>query len=161
MRVLLFVVAAGSGCGGPSSTFPVVSEACIADAVTYNRTVSEEFRHPTKKPKTRPPVEVARELIEGSRTSGNTQIVPDDRTKTEMADRGVIETTASFKLCLGIDGVPMSVTRMSSSCFPRYDETIRTTIETWRYSPYSVDGVPAEVCTTINFDYQQGGRRRR
>ena len=160
MRVLLLVIAVVSGCGGPSSTLPVVNSACIADAVTYNRTISEEFRHPTEKPNSKPPVEVARELIEGSRTSGNTQIIPDDRTKTEIANRGVIETTASFRLCIGIDGVPTSVSRVSSSCFPRYDELIRTTIETWRYSPYRIDGVPVEVCTGINFLYKQPRRRR-
>lgn len=158
MRALLFAIAVVSGCG-PTSTFPVVSEACITDATTYNRTISEEFRHPTEKPSTKPPLEVARELVEGRRTSGNTLIIPDDQTKTEMRDRGVIETTASFRLCLGVDGVPMSVTRVSSSCFPRYDERIRTTIETWRYSPYAVDGVPVEVCTGINFLYRQARRR--
>lgn len=161
MRALFTVgVAVVVGCGGPSAAFPTVSDSCIKDATTYNRTISAEFRHPTAKPNSEPPLEVARELIEGRRTSGKTTILPDDMTAYEMAQRGVIETTASFALCLDTSGVPASVTRMSSTCFPRYDEKIRTTMLTWRYSPYSVDGVPKKVCTTINVLYRQPRRRR-
>lgn len=148
------------GCGGPTAALPVVSTVCIKDATAYNRTISEEFRHPTAKPNAEPPLEVSRELIEGRRVSGDTAIRPDDMTTSQMADLGVIETTASFALCLDTAGVPVSVSRMSSTCFPRYDEKIRTAMLTWRYSPYSVDGVPKEVCTTINFLYRQPRRRR-
>lgn len=160
MRALLATgLAVWVGCGGPSAAFPTVSEACIKDASTYNRTISEEFRHPTAKPNAEPPLEVSRELVEGHRVAGDTAIRPDDMTAYEMARRGVIETTASFALCLDTTGVPVSVSRISSTCFPRYDEKIRTAMLTWRYSPYSVDGVPKDVCTTINFLYRQRPRK--
>lgn len=148
------------GCGGPSASIPVVSQVCIKDATTYNRTISEEFRHPTARPNVEPPLEVSRELIEGRRVSGETAIRPDDLTAHRMAEYGVIETTASFALCLDTAGVPLSVSRTSSTCFPRYDEKIRTAMMTWRYSPYTVDGVAKDVCTTVNFIYRQPRRRR-
>lgn len=165
MRALLIgssAITVFCACVESGSTLPVVSEQCIADAVSYNRTISEEFRHPTERPAGKPaPVQVAPELVEGRRLSGTTMIIPNDGTKEEMANRGVIETTASFELCLDAAGVPVSARRMSSTCFPRYDETIRTTMLTWRYSPYTIDGVATEVCTGVNFLYKQSARRRR
>ena len=153
MRALLALTAL-CGCVESGSTFPVVSDECIADAVTYNRTAADAFRPPPPKPNAEPPLEVARELVEGRRTSGDTMVIPDDRTKDEMRSRGVVETTASFAFCLDTVGTVVSARRVSSSCFPRYDERIRKTILTWKYSPYSVDGVPKEVCTGVNFRYK-------
>ena len=151
MRATLVLLACG--CGG-APAIPTVSDHCITDAVAYNRKISEEFRRPAPKPDTPPPLEVKRELVEGRRIAGTTAILPDESTLVEMRRRGVVETTASFRLCLGTDGVPTEVRRLSSTCFPRYDERMRKTIETWRYSPYSVDGIPKDVCTEIRFLYR-------
>ncbi len=103
---------------------------------------------------------VAAVLVEGRRISGDKLIIPDDETRTAIQRNGVAKTSAAFKLCIDTVGLPASVELMSSSCFPRYDERLRSRIKTWRYSPYSVDGVPKAVCTRIIYIYSNGPRRR-
>ena len=157
------MVCAVSSCGGRIdhlAAYPTVSRTCIENAEANGTTVPEDFGAPPTPDSTPPPLDVPASAIEGKRISGVTQIRPDYETQRAMADAGVVETTASFKLCLDTSGVPTSAMRLSSTCFPRYDETIRTRMLTWRYTPYSVDGLPKEVCTQISYLYSIGKRRK-
>ena len=72
-----------------------------------------------------------------------------------MQMAGVSKTSAAIKLCLDATGVPTTVDVYSSSCFPRYDADLASTIRAWRYSPYMVDGVALAVCTRVIFVYSQ------
>ena len=94
-------------------------------------------------------------MVEANRISGERLVVPDDPTKLEIQCARVSKTSAAFKLCLDAAGVPETVEIYSSSCFPRYDADVAATIRTWRYSPYTVDGVAVPVCTSVVFIYSQ------
>lgn len=154
MRALVLVLVAGVGCGTTTgSTLPVADNQCLDDAA-HGRRAGEAA--PAAAASGKPaPLEVAVELVEPLRISGEKMVLPDDPTKDAIRDRGVTGTTAVFELCLDAAGVPSEVTRQRSSCFPRYDQRIRTAMLAWRFSPYLVDGRATEVCTAINFVYQQ------
>jgi hypothetical protein len=92
---------------------------------------------------------------EQMRISGDKSIVPDDPTKTEIQKAGVHKIVTTYKLCIGKDGVPSDVTPLQASGFPAYDAKIQREMRQWRYRPYSVDGVPKPVCTSVTFIYQQ------
>jgi len=78
-------------------------------------------------------LEVPPSAIDGKRISGETMIEPDTHTQLEMQGVGVDQTSAAFDVCLDPMGIPTAVELVSSTCFPRFDEKLRTTILTWRY----------------------------
>ncbi len=147
--VLVLVGVVGCGSTTTGSTLPIADNQCLDDAAHGRRAEPDPAQAASG------PVAVAVELVEARRLSGEKQVLPDDQTKDAIRARGVTGTTALFKLCLDASGVPTEVTRQRSSCFPRYDERIRTTMLAWRFSPYEVDGHATEVCTSVNFVYSQ------
>jgi hypothetical protein len=147
------------GCGGDPSTraspsLPTTNQRCL-DAARSQPTsppFPESSRGPDGAP---PPTTVPSALVEAKRISGEKLLVPDDDTKSAIRRAGVSKTTAAFKLCLDTAGEPATVEMYSSSCFPRYDSEVAAMIQSWRYSPYTVDGVAVPVCTAIVFIYSQ------
>ena len=83
----------------------------------------------------------------GLRTSGDTQLYPPDRVKQAMmrADQDMVRGT--FKLCISTSGAVDSVRVMSSTGHADYDAELVRGMERWRYRPYTVNGVPAPMCT--------------
>lgn len=152
--VLVGVLGCGSTTGSTTtgSTLPIADNQCLDDTAHGRHAEPDPAQAASGKPA---PVAVAVELVEARRLSGEKHVLPDDATKDAIRDRGVTGTTALFRLCLDVSGVPSEVTRQRSSCFPRYDERIRTAMLAWRFSPYEVDGHATEVCTSVNFVYSQ------
>jgi len=156
--VLVLVCSACGGSQGRNSGVPLVNQSCIDDAIANHRTQLPYPKPPgetSEPPPSTPPVEVAPSLLEGQRISGEKRIIPDDTTKDEIAKRHISGITATFKICLDTSGMPKSVDRLYSSCFPRYDADIRSGMKEWRYSPYMKDGQPVPVCTAVTFIYTQ------
>jgi hypothetical protein len=98
---------------------------------------------------------VAPNVLNANRISGDTQILPDDVTKTEISRSGKTKVIASAKLCLDTAGNVASVTLVKSSGFAAYDDKIRSQMNGWRYRPYTVNGSAVKACTAVTFIYQQ------
>ncbi len=107
----------------------------------------------------RPPLSIGQRgfhtLMEGKRIAGSKMIVPDDETKSQIAQLRVRKITGTFRLCLDEAGRVESVLPMTSTGFPAYDRNILAGIALWRYSSYTVDGEPVPVCTAVTFIYSQ------
>ncbi len=98
--------------------------------------------------KTPPPITIVPPSVAaGLRTSGDTQLYPPDRVKQAMmrADQDMVRGT--FKLCISTSGAVDSVRVMSSTGHADYDAELVRGMERWRYRPYTVNGVPAPMCT--------------
>jgi hypothetical protein len=106
------------------------------------------------------PVVVAPRTVEQMRISGQKLIVPDDVTKTEIARAKIHKLVTTYKLCIGVDGVPTEVRMLKSSGFAGYDARIQSEMLEWRYRPYTVEGAPRPVCTSVTFIYQQNADER-
>lgn len=107
----------------------------------------------------RPPIAMAQRkfvtLMEGRRIVGERRIVPDDATKSEIAQYRASKITGTFRLCLDEAGHVESVLPMRSTGFPAYDRDLLAKMSLWKYSPYTIDGQPVSVCTGITFIYSQ------
>jgi TPR repeat protein len=101
------------------------------------------------------PPNVAPTAVEARRIAGIRNILPDDRTKTEISRSGRSKLVGSFKVCLQETGDVANVTLLKSTGFVEYDRTIVRTIYDWLYTPFLIDGVPARVCTAVTFIYSQ------
>lgn len=111
---------------------------------------------PVPPPPPPPPQNVAPTALEAQRVAGEKNIVPDDKTKTEIARSGKDRLIGSFKLCLSVDGDVMLVQQLRSTGFPDYDAKIAREIrQHWRYTPFLINGAPAPVCTAVTFIYSQ------
>jgi hypothetical protein len=99
--------------------------------------------------------EVSAMMIEGRRISGDAAIRLSPETLQWMVEHHVRTLELAVRLCLDAKGAPKSV----AVVFPRHvlphvENEYRRRLMEWRYSPYSVDGKPVEVCTTIIFRYR-------
>jgi len=101
------------------------------------------------------PRAVAPSVLEALRIVGDRRILPDDSTKGAIARSGREKISGSYKLCIAVDGTVASVSQLTSTGFPSYDETIQANLRRWRYRPYLFNGTPAAVCTAVRFVYSQ------
>jgi len=103
-----------------------------------------------------PPLNVAPAALNALRVAGDTNIVPDDITKTEIGRYGKVRLVGSYKLCITAEGNIGQVSQLKSTGFPAYDSKITSTIRSeWRYRPFTVNGERTPVCTAITFIYRQ------
>jgi serine/threonine protein kinase len=99
---------------------------------------------------------IAPSALDANRISGDKRIVPDDSTKASISRQGSARIAGTYKLCVGVDGNVTSVTQITGTGFPAYDQTIQSTIlHAWRYRPFVVNGRPTPVCTAVRFVYSQ------
>ena len=49
----------------------------------------------------------------------------------------------------------MSVVALKSTGAPAYDRKIERAIHRWKYSPFTIDGEPQPICSTVTFVYSQ------
>jgi TonB family protein len=98
---------------------------------------------------------VAPNVLNANRISGDTQIQPDDVTKTAISRSGKSRVIASAKICLDKNGTITSVSLVKTTGFQAYDDEIRSAMGGWRYRPYTVNGVATPACTAITFIYNQ------
>jgi hypothetical protein len=94
-------------------------------------------------------------MLEGSRISGDKNIIPDDVTKTEIQRSGKDRIVGSFKLCLSDAGDITAITQLKSTGFSAYDGKIQREMRNWKYRPFMVNGKPSRVCTAVTFIYSQ------
>jgi TonB family protein len=101
------------------------------------------------------PAVISPKLLEGQRIKGDPRVAPDLQTAKAIHKAGVHRVIASVKICLNAKGDVSSAEVAKSSGFPAYDQELTDAIATWKYKPWTVDGMPAAVCTAITFIYQQ------
>lgn len=104
---------------------------------------------------------VAPAMLEGRRVKGSILIPPDDVDKMKMVERGLTRVINATKLCIGVDGHVASAATLTSSGIPSYDEKIRRRTGEWVYTPYTINGKPAAVCTVVTVVYNQRVPERR
>ena len=118
--------------------------------------VGEPPPPPPPPPPPAPPQTVPPTMLEGSRISGEKEIMPDATTATAIQRSGKDRLVGSFKICLTVEGTIASVNMIKSTGFPEYDNKITSTIRgQWRYHPYNVNGKAVPVCTAVTFIYRQ------
>jgi outer membrane biosynthesis protein TonB len=89
------------------------------------------------------------------RIAGYSLIYPNNALAKAIDQSGRGKITGNFKFCISTQGRVARVELLASTGFPAYDYGIaKTMLETWRYSPYLVDGQPAPVCSTVTFIYR-------
>jgi hypothetical protein len=94
--------------------------------------------------------------LEARRAAGLPNIVPDDLDKSALASTPHNRAKGAFKVCLDSAGNIELVNMLRSTGIPNYDSKIISTIsKTWRYTPFTVDGVPKPICTVVVFVYTQ------
>lgn len=93
--------------------------------------------------------------IEERRTHGDPKIYPPDTTITAIKRDGVSRVVTTVKMCLSSRGTVQRLDVLKSSGYPAYDALIRSTMRTWRYEPFQVNGEPVPVCTAVTFIYNQ------
>jgi len=92
----------------------------------------------------------------GERVTKPEDIVPDERTQSDIFRSGAEKVVGSYKVCISAEGTIAAVTQLKSTGFPSYDGTIQDTIRNkWRYKPFLVNGQPSAVCTAVRFVYSQ------
>jgi hypothetical protein len=103
-----------------------------------------------------PPQTVAPTALDANRVAGEKDIVPDERTQSDIFRSGVEKVIGTYKVCITAEGSVSAVTQLKSTGFPTYDATILDTIRSkWRYRPFIVNGKAAAVCTAVRFIYLQ------
>ena len=102
------------------------------------------------KPKT-----VAPSAIKQNRVSGNSQIQPSDADKNQISRDRKSRIITVAKICLNVSGGVSSARVIKSSGYPGYDRKIQSTMRSWRYKPFRVNGKPTPVCSTVTFIYMQ------
>jgi periplasmic protein TonB len=110
---------------------------------------------PPPPPPPAPPAIVAPTQLEQMRIAGEKLIVPDDVTKTEISRSGKVKLVTTYKICIDTAGEVNKVNMLKSSGFPAYDSKIAREMRSWKYRPYTVNGEPKPVCTSVTFIYQQ------
>lgn len=106
-----------------------------------------------------PPLTLPPTLLRGLRTSGETQIHPDDMTKTEIIRSGRTKVVASFRVCIGVHGQVSSMQLAKPSGFARYDSALTAGMRDWTYKPYMLKDAktgeehPIPVCGIVTFIY--------
>ena len=74
----------------------------------------------------------------------------------EENDNGAMDYVCDLLTKIAIDGNIAVVSKMKSTGFPAYDETIMNRIRgEWRYRPFQVNGKAVPVCTAVTFIYSQ------
>ena len=102
--------------------------------------------------KTAPKV-VAPSVLNSKKISGNEQIRPPARVRTEMVRAGQNRLVAVAKLCTDAGGSVSSVKLLRSTAYPAYDRVILRELRTWRYRPVRIAGQAVAVCTSITVIY--------
>ena len=101
------------------------------------------------------PKQVAPSAIKQNRVSGTEQIQPPDADKNQISRDRKSRIIAVAKICLNESGGVSTARVIKSSGYPGYDRKIQSTMRSWRYKPFRVNGKPTPVCSTVTFVYMQ------
>jgi protein TonB len=94
-------------------------------------------------------------VIEQRRIGGERRIYPPDTTKAAIVRDRLRRVVVTVKMCLSKGGTVQHLEVLRSSGYPEYDALIRSTMRTWKYSPFEVNGNAVPVCTSVTFIYNQ------
>jgi hypothetical protein len=102
------------------------------------------------------PIIVPNSVLEARRIAGDKRLVPRDEDKLAMQKAGKTQVVTTVKMCVNDAGKVDSTKLLKSSGYPAYDAMIRAAIEkTWTYRPFTINGKPVAVCTSVMFIYKQ------
>lgn len=102
-----------------------------------------------------PPPGGAPAAFEAQRVAGDRNIFPADDIKVLIARSGRNRFVVRVKVCVDTVGRVSSADILESSRYVGFDADLINGIATWRYSPFTVNGVPAPACGLVNFAYSQ------
>jgi|GEM_PF-1720013 len=94
-------------------------------------------------------------VISGKRIAGDGRILPPDGVKVQIAKDDRNQVIGAVLMCLDTSGRVAKLRIVRSTGYNAYDAKIMTTVRTWRYQPYRVNGTAVPVCTSITFIYRQ------
>ena len=92
-------------------------------------------------------------VLQGLRTSGETQVHAPDPVKTMMLRDGRERSVGTLKVCIATDGGISAVSVVGSTKYEAYDAKLVAAARAWRYKPYTVNGTPMPVCGVVTFVY--------
>jgi TonB family protein len=150
----------GTGGDGKGQDVPTIGSGCLEGANCGVSVAVVEAPKPCTDPsrandpdcappRKDPPIVVVEKL----RTSGETQIQPSDEVKIMMQHAGQSHLHVAFKVCLDTNGAVTSSSQMGSTGYSEYDQALAGAIATWKYRPYSVNGVAIAVCGPVTFNF--------
>jgi hypothetical protein len=125
----------------------------IEDGIDNGYTAPSAPPPPPPPPPANPPQIVAPNVLDANRIAGEEKILPDAKTRAEIAKSGRTRVIASAKICIDKAGAVTGVSMMKSSGWAAYDDEIRAGMLTWKYRPFMVNGVATAACTAIMFIY--------
>jgi protein TonB len=94
---------------------------------------------------------VPQKALDAFKISGNENVQMPDAAATKARRDGKTLIVASAKLCLTAGGAIKSVRLIKKSGYSAYDSKITSTLRTWKYKPFKVNGKAVPVCTAVNF----------
>lgn len=100
-----------------------------------------------------PGVTIPPMIMQGLRRSGDTQIHPSRNVKNQIIDDGKVKVVGNLKVCIQPTGAIGSVTLLSSTKYPEYDQQLIEAVRRWHYNPYTVNGRPVSACSAVSFVY--------
>lgn len=116
-------------------------------------------RSPPPPPPPPPPLPssiIAPLALEQQRIAGERDIFPSDLVKTEIALSGQRVLQIPIKVCIDVEGAVASAHILGRGTgFFAYELDLLNAIAVWRYQPFQVGGVPAPVCSVVQFVYRQ------
>jgi TonB family protein len=110
---------------------------------------------PPPPPVVEKPRDVAPQALKSRRLEGEEQIQPPDEVRNQIRRDGKTMVTTVMKICINVGGGVSSVKQLKSSGYDAYDEKIKAKMRGWRYQPFTVNGKPAPVCSSVTFIYKQ------
>jgi TonB family protein len=108
---------------------------------------------PPKLPVLPPVVNVPPQIMAALRISGETQIHPSRVVQNQILADGKSEAVGTLKVCMQPSGAIASVSVISSTKYPEYDQQLLAAARRWHYRPHTVDGVAVGACSAVRFVY--------
>ena len=105
------------------------------------------------KPPDPPIVNVTPTIMQGLRISGDTQIHPSRTVKTQILADGKNKVVGAIKVCIQTSGAIGSVSLLTSTKYPEYDQQLLESARRWHYRPYTVNGTAMRACAAVTFVY--------
>lgn len=100
---------------------------------------------PPPPPRPGAPGPIARDQV---RIAGDNPRMPSPLVREQMAQQNFRGGDVAVLVCIGADGLFDQATMVPTG-FPAFDLDLFNTIGTWRYQPFTIDGVPAPVCSRV------------
>ena len=84
---------------------------------------------------------------------GEIQVHPSAATQNLMVRDGATRLRGVVRLCVATDGSVASAALTVSTKYDAYDATLLSAVRSWRYRPYTLNGMPVPACSQVTFLY--------